>query len=78
MQTQTSKPPFNVGDQVSVVRDIYSTSPTGKVVDVWQVRDSWMVMVDHDGFDYAYAPNELSLDNSEVVHVDFKAKQRRA
>jgi hypothetical protein len=56
------------------------------VVDVWEADlssedASWMIMVDHGDFEFAYTPNELSLiptnKDNNLVLVNFKTKQRR-
>lgn len=73
----TENGPFQIGDKVFCHLD--SFTERGTVVGVWDVRGSWLVMVDHGEIEYGYAPHELSLipeeSNGTVVYVNFKTKR---
>ena len=74
----TENGPFKTGDKVFCHLESYTEQ--GTVIDVWDVRGSWLVMVDHGEIEYAYAPHELSLipenRDNKVILVNFKTKTR--
>lgn len=70
--------PFKVGDKVFC--HFLAHTEQGEVVDTWQIRGAWLIMVDHGDLEFAYTPNELSLipqeKDNKVVFVNFQTKQR--
>jgi hypothetical protein len=83
-ENTTASAPFQVGDPVFCHCEAHSCN--GTVVDVWEANlssedTSWMIVVDHGDFEFAYTPNELSLiptsKDNNLVLVNFKTKQRR-
>ena len=82
-ENTTASAPFQVGDPVFCHCEAHSCN--GTVVDVWAVQlsieeTSWLVLVDHGDFEFAYTPRELSLipeqPTGEIVYVNFKTKKR--
>lgn len=67
--------PFKPGDRVTY--QFLGDIGKGEVIDSWQISGAWLVMVDDGVLEQAYTPDELTLDNSEAIHVDFQKKQRR-
>jgi len=69
--------PFKKGDKVFC--HLLSYTEQGEIVDIWQVRGSWLIMVDHGTHEFAYAPDELSLipkeSNNTVIYANFKTKR---
>ena len=78
MNTAYGEAPFKKGDKVFC--HLFSYTERGEVVDIWQINNSWLIMVDHGEIEFAYAPDELSLvpeeSNGNVIYVNFKTKQR--
>lgn len=77
---QVGECPFKAGDKVFC--HLLSYTEQGEVVDAWQIRNSWYVMVNHGEIEFAYTPDELSLipdeSSNKVVYVNFKTKRRLA